>query len=462
MGNGVTKFRGGEIPNAPTTYWWNLTQGAENRTNATIYDVAFNAIRYADHKRDLSLMKDAGGLDIAKAHGLSFDQFEKAMRSPEQRGSIVFSRLDPNWTEAFSEVNSAAKSGLQTALEVEPYRVQQIPDFIDTRGGSISKILTDSTGKVIKKEGLILSQLSSDESMYDWMKTFAQNVKDTMGPNATLPAGTQELIDAPTRDEANAALRKYLTGKYGEDYHAGSKITKVIPDENGLLTYTFDGAEEGKTYRVRMSSITDNLSRQEAPSAINLGSKVKKNDFVPKLIYGRNPLANPDAIVGGAEHMVQAVHPQTGEVVGKMTWWEKTVANAGEIDKIDVAENYRRMGIGTSMLNKAKELSQIDENIPFPIHSATRTEMGEAWARSTGDILPPRVGEEAAVAARVSSRAVAETVEEGVEKVVRHSGATGRLLGAATEASAAVAGGINSAGALRNIGTALTVLRGRL
>jgi len=68
----------------------------------------------------------------------------------------------------------------------------------------------------------------------------------------------------------------------------------------------------------------------------------------------------------------------------------------------------------------------------------------------------------AAIAARVSSRAVAETVEEGVEKVVRHSGATGRLLGAATEASAAVAGGINSAGSLRNIGTALTVLKGRL
>lgn len=204
------------------------------------------------------------------------------------------------------------------------------------------------------------------------------------------------------------------------------------------------------------------ITDQSSEGAIDLGSQVKKNDFVPKLIYGRNPLANPDAIVGGAEHMVQAVHPQTGEVIGKMTWWEKTVANAGEIDKIDVAENYRRMGIGTSMLNKAKELSQVDENIPFPIHSATRTEMGEAWARSTGDILPPRVGEEAAVAARVSSRAVAETVEEGVEKVVRHSGATGRLLGAATEASAAVAGGINSSGALRNIGTALTVLRGRL
>ena len=70
--------------------------------------------------------------------------------------------------------------------------------------------------------------------------------------------------------------------------------------------------------------------------------------------------------------------------------------------------------------------------------------------------------EESQVAARVTSNAVVQTVEEGVEKVVQHSGSTGRLLGAATEASAAVAGGINSAGALRNIGTALTVLRGRL
>jgi GNAT superfamily N-acetyltransferase len=208
--------------------------------------------------------------------------------------------------------------------------------------------------------------------------------------------------------------------------------------------------------------IMDNLSREEIPPAVNVGSKVKDSDFVPKLMYGRNPIANPDIIVGGAEHMVQAIHPQTGEVVGRMTWWEKTVANAGEIDKIDVAENYRRMGIATSMLNKAKELSQVDDNIPFPVHSATRTEMGEAWARSTGDILPKKIGEESQVAARVASNAVVQTLEEGVEKVVRHSGSTGRLLGAATEASAAVAGGINSAGALRNIGTALTVLKGRL
>lgn len=204
------------------------------------------------------------------------------------------------------------------------------------------------------------------------------------------------------------------------------------------------------------------ITDQSDSQAIKMGSKIKGSDFVPKLIYGRNPIANPDIIVGGAEHMVQAIHPQTGEIVGKMTWWEKTVANAGEIDKIDVAENYRRMGIGTAMLNKAKELSQVDDNIPFPVHSATRTEMGEAWARSTGDILPKRIGEEAEVAARVSSRAVAQTVEEGAEKVVRHSGATGRLLGAATEASAAVAGGINSSPALKSIGAAMTVLRGRL
>jgi hypothetical protein len=70
--------------------------------------------------------------------------------------------------------------------------------------------------------------------------------------------------------------------------------------------------------------------------------------------------------------------------------------------------------------------------------------------------------EESQVAARVTSNAVVQTVEEGVEKVVRHSGATGRLLGAATEASAAVAGGINSNPALKSIGAAMTVLRGRL
>jgi hypothetical protein len=66
----------------------------------------------------------------------------------------------------------------------------------------------------------------------------------------------------------------------------------------------------------------------------------------------------------------------------------------------------------------------------------------------------------AAIAARVSSRTIPETIEEGLEKVVQRSGASSKLLGAATEASAAVAGGMNNSGALRGAGTALTVLRG--
>lgn len=67
-----------------------------------------------------------------------------------------------------------------------------------------------------------------------------------------------------------------------------------------------------------------------------------------------------------------------------------------------------------------------------------------------------------AIAARVSSRAIPETIEESLEKVVQRSGASSRLLGAATDASAAVAGGMNNSGALRGAGTALTVLRSRL
>lgn len=68
----------------------------------------------------------------------------------------------------------------------------------------------------------------------------------------------------------------------------------------------------------------------------------------------------------------------------------------------------------------------------------------------------------AAIAARVSSRTIPETIEEGLEKVVQRSGASSRLLGAATDASAAVAGGMNNSGALRSAGTALTILKGRL
>ena len=110
----------------------------------------------------------------------------------------------------------------------------------------------------------------------------------------------------------------------------------------------------------------------------------------PIISYSKNPGYNPDMIVGGAEHRVQALHAQTNEVMGQMTWWGQDNPVPGEIDKIDVEERFRRQGVATQMLEEARRVSGVDGNVPYPVHSTNRTPEGEAWAKSTGDKLPPR------------------------------------------------------------------------
>ena len=140
--------------------------------------------------------------------------------------------------------------------------------------------------------------------------------------------------------------------------------------------------------------IRSNVGRKNIKSIqeINYGSPADTVDTKIKanISYLKNPAHNPDMIVGGAEHMIQSVHPDTGEVMGQMTFWGHDSVVPGEIDKIDVGEKFRRQGIATQMLEEARRTSEIDSNVPYAVHSTTRTEAGEAWARSTGDSLPAR------------------------------------------------------------------------
>ncbi len=54
----------------------------------------------------------------------------------------------------------------------------------------------------------------------------------------------------------------------------------------------------------------------------------------------------------------------------------------GEISEIEVNPSYRRQGIATELLKRAREVN------PNVRHSDCRTELGDLWARSTGDELP--------------------------------------------------------------------------
>ena len=58
------------------------------------------------------------------------------------------------------------------------------------------------------------------------------------------------------------------------------------------------------------------------------------------------------------------------------------VADKGEIGNVAVDEPYRRAGVGRDMLKTAKRRGW------NPQHSAQRTELGDAWARSVGGKVP--------------------------------------------------------------------------
>jgi ribosomal protein S18 acetylase RimI-like enzyme len=70
-----------------------------------------------------------------------------------------------------------------------------------------------------------------------------------------------------------------------------------------------------------------------------------------------------------------------GVQVGRMLWH----LDSGEIEKLWVAESWRRQGIATRMWEMA-------QHAPIKAtHSAWRTNDGDAWAMAMGGDLPPRL-----------------------------------------------------------------------
>lgn len=66
--------------------------------------------------------------------------------------------------------------------------------------------------------------------------------------------------------------------------------------------------------------------------------------------------------------------------------WEPS----GELYFIKVPAEYRRQGIATKLWEHAQEHAR-SFNLPPLIHSEYRTNEGDAWAKSFGEKLPPRI-----------------------------------------------------------------------
>lgn len=330
-----------------TSFWWN----AGSDTTVDIYEMAAGSITYANAER-LQTQADRA-MDIAPKFGMNPQEFHSMVKSGNYEGSIVFGRLSKDIAAGYVGGETAGEA-VQAVDEVTPYRVMKLPSNVEHHPGGARVIFADGSKSTLSKDYL------QQPGFHDWMKGYAKNLKETIGENAPLPKGTQELLDAPTFSEGNAALTKYLEGKYPGRF-ANPRLETIMPDTEGRINFTYGDNEFGSVMR---SSIDENIVResqsiipQKAAQGLSIGSPVEM----------------------------------------------KTVANAP-----------RRM----------------------PIQKAT-----------------------AATQAKIASSVAMETVEENVSRVVQRSGATSRLLGAATEASAHVAGGAAKSGLLREAAAAATILK---
>jgi hypothetical protein len=85
------------------------------------------------------------------------------------------------------------------------------------------------------------------------------------------------------------------------------------------------------------------------------------------------------------QHEVAAVDKETGKNVGYLLW-----RNSGSVDEVSVSEPKRRMGMATEMWNHANRVADAAKgNVPHPEHSSSRTDAGDAWAKSVGGYIPP-------------------------------------------------------------------------
>ena len=112
------------------------------------------------------------------------------------------------------------------------------------------------------------------------------------------------------------------------------------------------------------------------------------NPNKPRNLSGVQFQYYPPGKGGDAYHELSAWNkdnPKGEKILGRIQWHPKT----GEVNWVRTNENYRGLGVATTLWEKAHKLAA-DTGIKAPKHSKHRTEHGEAWAKSVGGAMPPR------------------------------------------------------------------------
>lgn len=173
---------------------------------------------------------------------------------------------------------------------------------------------------------------------------------------------------------------------------------------------------------------------------------------------GETPILGKHKPIGGLSSTVSDIEQGTGGRAGLM---HGEVVSDKNIKRIDLAWLEKQINEDVAKITSGKvPLEEIFG--PAAEHAGIKT----AGLTTSVPFVPPKALKESmekaekTVAARVASNAVPQTIEESVSVAVRRSGATGKLLNAASQASSAVAAGTSNSAALRGAGAALSILRG--
>jgi len=114
------------------------------------------------------------------------------------------------------------------------------------------------------------------------------------------------------------------------------------------------------------------------------------HESISEYQFRYRPIKDSGPFIPEYSHEVQAIHKPTGEQVGYMDWNQH-----GKLWEIAVKEPHQRKGLATGMWNHAQNVADaasnkgVNKRIPSVRHSQYRTAAGDAWAKSTGDEVPP-------------------------------------------------------------------------
>lgn len=155
--------------------------------------MAFDSITYANSSR-LQLQGDRAAV-IGPKFGMQPGPFKDLVESGKYKGSIVFGQL-PKGTSGMYEGGERLGEGVQSLTDVTPYRIQELPENIVHDPSGAKYQYFDKYSNKMRRTSLSADMLKEPE-FKDWMRQFAQNIKDTVPEGGYLPPGTKELLPEP-------------------------------------------------------------------------------------------------------------------------------------------------------------------------------------------------------------------------------------------------------------------------